>query len=207
MAGALNQYSIYVVSAMAGNFWQESSLNPGIWQNLNVGTWTDLNAGYGLGQWTNTGGDTHGRLYQVHEWLVSNGYAIDDGDGQATYIIEEDYWTPKAEYLQFHTLTDFLTSDSTDIETLTHAWNWCWEGIHDATWDTRVAYARNCLTFIEQHKDDTSITDWIVGNRFLSDSERYNNAVMLYRLLGGDSPTPHPTKRKKMPLWMMLRYY
>lgn len=206
MAGALNQYSLYVVSAMCGNFWQESNINPTIWESLVVGTWTDLNRGYGLGQWTNTGGDTHGRLYQLYDWMTTNGYAMDDGDGQALYIIEEDYWIPKAEYLQFHTLTDFMTSESTDITTLTHAWNWCWEGIHDATWDTRVTYANRCYDFIEAHKDDTSITDWITGNRYLSESEILNNAVMLYRSLGGVIP-PQPTKRHKMPLWMKLRYH
>lgn len=206
MPTVLNPYSLYVVSAIAGNLWQESTINPGIWESLTVGTWTDLNRGYGLGQWTNTGGDTHGRLYKLHEWMTNNGYTIDDGDGQVAYIIAEDYWIAKPEYPQFNNLTDFLNSTSTDIATLTHAWNWCWEGIHDASWNDRVTYANNCYTYIEQHKDDTSITAWITGNRFLSDSEKYNNAVMLYRCIGGVVPPTPPTSRKhKMPLWMMVR--
>lgn len=205
-----DQYSLYVISAMCGNFWVESNINPGIWESLNVGNWTDLNVGYGLGQWTNTGGDTHGRLYKVHEWLVNNNYPIDDGDAQAAYIIVENYWIPKPEYSQFSNLSDFLNSQSNDIETLTHAWNWCWEGIHDATWDTRVANARRAMQYIQDHKDDTSITSWIVGNRFLSESEILNNCVMLYRAIGGGvgpTPPPPPGKKSKMPLWMMLRYH
>lgn len=199
------RYSIYVISAMCGNFWQESNINPAIWESLIAGTWTDLNKGYGLGQWTNTGGDTHGRLYQLYDWLNSNGYAVDDGDGQCQYILVENTWYPKTEYPEFQTQQDFLTSDSTDLTRLTHAWNWCWEGIHDDSWDTRVGYAELCYDYIVAHKDDTSITAWVTGNRYLSTNEILNNAVMMYKYFGGGSPTP--SRPTKMPLWLMLRYH
>lgn len=191
--------SLYVVSAMAGNFWTESSINPGIWESLATGTWTDLNKGFGLGQWTNTGGNTQGRLYQLHKWLSENGYSNDSGDGQVQYIIEENYWTPKTGYMKYANLTEFLQSDSTDIEELTHYWNYCWEGIYNSTWDARVTQAKQCYNYILSHKDDESITQWITGNRFLSVAERYNNAVMLYRILstgGGDKPYTISKKNK-----------
>lgn len=198
--------SMYVVAAIAGNFWTESSINPGIWESLNTGTWTDLNKGFGLGQWTNTGGNTQGRLYQLHKWLSENGYADDSGDGQVQYIIEENYWTPKAGYEKYADLNAFLTSDSTDIEELTHYWNWCWEGIHNASWNARVEQAKECYNYIFAHKDDESITEWITGNRFLSVNERLNNAVMLYRILStGSGDKPYKLKRKGLPVWMMLR--
>lgn len=201
-------YSQYVIAAMAGNFYQESNINPGIWESLTVGNWTDLNVGYGLGQWTNTGGDTNGRLYKLKEWLDANSYSITDGNAQCEYLVSEDYWIAKTEYPDFSTLTDFLESQSTDLTMLTHAWNWCWEGIHDASWDTRVTYANTCYNYISEHANDTTITDWIVGNRYLSTDEILNNAVMLYRYFstGGGGGTPSLPKTK-MPLWMKIRYH
>ena len=121
-----NNITVYVVSAICGNFWQESGIDPGVWENLQAGNWTDLLKGYGLGQWTNTGGDTHGRLYKLHEWLSQNGYADDDFDGQLAYIEYENVWYRRAEAYQFQNLQDFLTSQSTDLTMLTHAWNMGW---------------------------------------------------------------------------------
>lgn len=198
--------SIYVVSAIAGNFWQESTLNPGVWESLSEGDWTDLLKGYGLGQWTNTGGDTHGRLYRLHDYLVSNGYPIDSGDGQIAFLLHENYWTPRQEAASFSTLTDFLNSESTDLEMLTHAWNIGWEGIHDSSWDARVGYAEQCLEYIADHYNDDSINFWITGNRYLSTSERLHNAVMLYKVLSG-GVIPPISRRNKMPIWMQIRYY
>lgn len=175
--------SAYVVAAICGNFWQESGINPGIWQNLNQSAFTDLLVGFGLGQWTNTEGDTHGRLYKLHEWLTNNGYADDDGVGQLNYLIHENVWYSTGEASAYKNLTEFLTSKSTDLAALTHAWNIGWEGIHDSSWDARVQYAQNCYDYIITHANDTSITTWAKGNRYLSEAERYNNAVLIYRFL------------------------
>lgn len=199
--------STHVASAIAGNMWQESTLSPGVWENLSPGLPTDLLKGYGLGQWTNTGGDTHGRLYQLLTWLSDNGYAADDGDGQLAFLIHEDVWYQHDEY-PFSNLTEFLQSDSSDITMLTHAYNLCWEGIHDSSWDNRVDYANQCYAYILAHANDTSITKWYNENTYLTTEQRLNNAVMLYRYLsagGGGGGTPSKRK-KKMPLWMMCRY-
>lgn len=199
--------SAYVAAAIAGNMWQESTLSPGVWENLSPGLPTDLLKGYGLGQWTNTGGDTHGRLYQLLTWLSDNGYASDDGDGQLAFLIHENVWFTNSEY-PFSSLEDFLKSDSTDIEMLTHAYNLCWEGIHDISWDNRVTYARQCYDYIVTHANDTTITMWYNENTYLSTEQRLNNAVMLYRYLsagGGGGGTPSKRK-KKMPIWMWIKY-
>lgn len=196
--------SLYVASAIAGNFWHESTLNPGIWESLSTGNWTDLGKGYGLGQWTNTGGNRQGRLYQLHRYLINEQWKIDDGYGQLSFMLYEDYWTKRTDYDQFSNLTDFLTSDSEDIEMLTHAWNLCWEGIHDASWDARVDYAKRCFEYVQEHYDDPNITDWITGNRYLSDNERLNNAVLLCRFL---SDGIIYKKKKGMPVWMKIRYH
>lgn len=203
--GVTSGYSIYVISAICGNWWQESGINPGIWEGLNFSDWTSLGHGYGLGQWTNVG-STQGRLYQLHQYLQINGYPDDSGEGQMKYLIEENYWTPQEEAAQFKNLQAFLTSDSTDIAMLTHAFNIGWEGIHEGTWDARVGYARDCFNFIEQHWNDSSITEWITGNRFLTTAERLNNAVMAYRYLSaGVTPEPSGKGKKGMPLYMYLR--
>lgn len=206
-----NSYSLYVIAAIAGNWQQESNLNPGLWENLSAGTWTDLLKGYGLGQWTNTGGDTHGRLYQLHEWLVNNGYSADSGDGEALYMVQENIWYPVQEASAYADLSAFLTSGSTDLAALTHAFCIGWEGIHDASWDLRVTYANILMTYIRDHYADTSITAWVTGNRYLTQAEIKNNAVMLYRALNGFMPPvppvpPGPVKKTKMPVWMMLRW-
>lgn len=192
------EVSEYVAAAICANFWFESSVNPAIWESLQVGTWTDIGKGYGLGQWTNTGGDTHGRLYQLHEYLSTNNFDDDDGDGQLMYIPVENHWVSHNEY-PFSSLDDFLASDSTDITMLTHAWNLCWEGIHDHTWDDRAAQAPLILDYIRAHGDEEKT--WIKGNRFLNTDERYNNCIIVFQHLGG-----HFIGRKGgMPVWMMLR--
>lgn len=199
--------SIYVCAAIAGNMWQESTLSPGVWEGLTPATPTTLLHGYGLGQWTNTGGDTHGRLYQLLTWLSANGYADNDGDGQLAYLIHENTWYVNSAY-PFSSLEDFLKSESTDVEMLTHAYNLCWEGIHDSSWDSRVQYAKECLVYIREHANDSSIMQWFNTNEYLSNDKRLNNAVMLYRYLSaGGGGGGKPTKaKKKMPIYMMIRY-
>lgn len=196
---SMAQVSEYVAAAVCANFWFESGVNPAIWEGTNVGTWTDIGVGYGLGQWTNTQNDPHGRLYQLHEYLSTNDFANDDGDGQLTFLIEEDYWHDSDNlYPMFTSLTDFLESDSTDVTLLTHAYNWCWEGIHDHTWDDRAAQAQQILEYIRVHSNDQNT--WIKGNRYLKPSERFNNCIIVFQNLGG-----HFIGRKGMPVWMMLR--
>ena len=212
--GASDSYSLYVISAIAGNWYHESNINPALWENRSAGTWTDLLKGYGLGQWTNTGGDTHGRLYQLHQWLSENGYADNSGLGQVKYMIHENVWYSVQEASAYKTLSDFLTSNSTDLTALTHAFNRGWEGIHDASWDTRVTYANDCYDFISTHIDDITITEWVTGNRYLNTSEILNNAVMLARALGSQTPPTPPTppippqpiySKGHMPVWMMVK--
>lgn len=204
--GGGSTISIYVISAMCGNFWQESTINPSVWESLTESSFTSLNHGYGLGQWTNTGGDTHGRLYRLYDYLTTGGYSIDDGNAQIDYLIKENVWYSTAEASEYSNLTEFLNSSDTDLTALTHAFNRGWEGIHDSSWDARVTYANNCYNYILEHYNDEGITNWITGNRYLSDTEKLNNAVMVYRKLSNYAPPYKPTTRgNKMPIWMMLR--
>jgi len=201
--------SVYVVSAICGNWWIESGINSGVWESLQQGTWTDLNKGYGLGQWTNTGGDTHGRLYKLNEWLTNNGFPSDSFNGQLDYIEVEDVWFRRAEAYKYVNLQGFLTSQSTDITDLTHAWNIGWEGIHDATWDSRVTHAREVCEYIQQNYDPSQSYSPIIGNRYLSNSERFNNALYMYHVWNGGTPSPDPptppTQDGKFKWWIYLK--
>lgn len=174
--------SAYVCAAICGNFWQESGIDPGVWENLTPANWDSIGHGYGLGQWTNASAD--GRLYQLHSFLTGHGYAVDDGDGQLDFLMTEAHWTVDSDY-PFNSLSEFLQSGSTDIEMLTHAFNKCWEGIHDDTWDIRVTYAYDCYDYIMEHGNEDF--DWITGNRYLNRNERLNNAIRVYQYLNGQT--------------------
>lgn len=184
--------SISVVAAICGNFWQESGINPGVWENLQPPSdpynFHVLNKGFGLGQWTNTGGNPNGRLWNMVEWVGSHSPHgnHDDGVYQTLYIVEENYWTPRSDYPQYPTLQSFLESKSTDLAELTHAFNLCWEGIHDSSWDARVEYAQMCYDEILIWRNKPGMFGgFYLGNRYLSVQERLNNAVMVYFVLTG----------------------
>lgn len=170
--------SMYVIAAMCGNFMQESQVNPGVWESLKKASFTALNKGCGLGQWTNTGGDTHGRLYKMADYCQAHG-GIYNGDTQCDYIIVENVWQNNDTSYGYESLSDFLSSDSTDIVSLTHAWNINWEGIHDSTWETRVEYARLILDYLPGHADDQ--LTWISTNNWITQQEQLNNAVLVYQ--------------------------
>lgn len=208
--------ALHKIAAICGNFACESNINPGIWESLKVvnwtDTWSDYSGGYGLGQWTNTNGDNHGRLYQLHEWLVANGYAVDSMEGQAKYIVQEQYWSyaPDASPT-FKSLKEFLNSNSTDLELLTKEWNYYWEGINDGTLPKRVAWAQKIYNYIVEHANDTTLHDYYKGNNFLTEEQILVNSVWFYRTfvnLISDIYIPvnvTETKKKKMPVWMMVR--
>lgn len=201
---ARDDVSVYVISAICGNWWQESGINSGVWENLQVGTWTDLLKGYGLGQWTNTGGDTHGRLYRLHEYMDSNGYPDDYFYGQLDYIIEENVWYRRAEAYRYVNLIGFLTTDDTDLTNLTHAWNIGWEGIHDQSWDYRVQRAYDVLDYLQNYYDPEVEYQPSVGNRYLSEIERYNNACCMFRYWNGGIPDPNPPHSHKKSKWWIF---
>lgn len=205
--------SMQVISAICGNWYHESNINPGIFQNLHVVPLTDDNAmgGYGLGQWTNNPNTGVRRRTELVEWLRANGYADDSGEGQLEYLIYEDVWYSTQEAADFADLSDFLYTDVTDIELLTHAFNIGWEGIHDSSWNVRVEYAYQCYNYILSHAQDSSINSWYIGNEFLTQNKILNNSVMVYRYLsdesgggggGGGGSVIHPTH---MPVWFALR--
>lgn len=184
--------SIYVVSALCGNAWRESTINPGLHQ---VG-----GTAFGLFQWDGSRKDS------LLNWLSDNGYSDDSPEGQMQYLIVEDEW--QGSFAGISSLTDFLTSTSTDIPELTEAFMTCWERPGVPALDDRIRVANQCYEYIQQHAQDTSITAWYVSNSYLTEEQYINNAVLLYRYYsagGGGGGTPTQPK-SKMPVWLYIRY-
>ena len=193
-------YSMYVVAATCGNWWQESNINPAIWEHLQVGS-----PGYGLGQWTDNANTN--RKTQLFNWLDAHGYSRTDGNAQLEYFVEENVWYRGGSQTQYAdpyaSLSAFLNSTSTDLTTLTYAFMQGWEGIWDGTQNTRVQEANTVYQYLLQHGNDN--VTWISGNRYLSQAEILNNAVMVWKYLGRGITPPHPVHKIKLPIYMMIR--
>ena len=91
------------VAGMLGNMQKESTINPGIWQNLNP----NPSLGWGLVQWTPSTNFT--------DWAAANGYANDDGDAQLKWIdevtVSVGQWIPTTQYPE--TFGEFKVSEQT----------------------------------------------------------------------------------------------
>lgn len=93
-------WSAEAISGMLGNMEYESTINPGIWEDLTPNPFN----GWGLVQWTPSTKYTN--------WAVGRGYAVDDGDAQLKWLDEEmvrsGEWIPTEQYPQ--SFSDFKTS-------------------------------------------------------------------------------------------------
>lgn len=197
--GGASKYgaSLYVICALCGNAWQESTLNPTLHELGGTGV--------GLFQWS------LGRRQPFLDWLSDNGYSLSNGNAHIDYLMVEDFWVKKTAYSEFNNLTDFLTSNSTNLGRLVEAFMRCWEipAEETANLQGRKDFARKCLTYLPQHAQDSSITHWITSSTYLSEQDRLNNAVMLYRYISsGGGGGGDPTKKKHgLPIWMMIRRF
>lgn len=177
--------NLAVVAAVCGNFWRESTVNPGIWESLTVGA-----PGYGLGQWTDVPSMGLDRRTRLFNWLSSYGYPQDSGIGQLEYLIYENYWTPASiQASAYSTLSDFLASTSTNVQDLTLEYMYHWEGINDGSSSIRVNAAIRYLNLF--NNDPGTRNPWISGNRYLSQTESESNALLIMDwFLGGSPPGP-----------------
>lgn len=201
-------YSPYVVSAICGNWWTESGINPGVFENLKPVPMKDDNiyGGFGLGGWTNAAQYNTFRRTALANWMDEHGYPYDSGEGQLEFFIAEDVWLRKTHSKPFENLQAFLSSDSTDIDMLTNAFLDGWEGIFNYTAPLRRERAHRVFEYIQDHANDSSINTWVVGNKFISEEETLNNAILVYRFLsaGGGGGGTLGKKKHRMPVWMMV---
>lgn len=192
--------SLYVIAALCGNLWQESTINPALHQQ---GSGT----AYGLFQWDGS------RKTALLNWLSQNGYSADSAEGQIAYFIHEDFWSAKPISTSngIHNLTEFLQSSITDIDLLTEIFCDCWEIAGTPMMANRKRYARECYDYIMQNGNTGSINEWKVNlTGYLVPEDSFNNAVMFYRNFsaggGGGWPFGMPPRYPhKMPVWMMTR--
>ncbi len=92
------------ICGMLGNMQTESTMNPGIWQDLNAGNY---DGGYGLVQWT--------PATKFTTWAAANGYAMDSMEGQLERILWEvannEQWGETSSYpMSFYQYTKSLDS-------------------------------------------------------------------------------------------------
>lgn len=217
--GVILSVSDLVIAAICGNFWRESTVNPGIWESLIEMPWDFVydytnKGGYGLGGFTNTYQPSTGqydmRLERYHDWCVANGYREDDGNATLYYIVfVERLW---AGHYQNDDFDDFLNSTETDLYTLVDQWCRYWEGNPNDHMPERFAYAERAYDYIQAHKtDDPKDYEWIAGNWYSSEEQILNNIMCLYFWFttyytpsdgGGGSGN---RRKNRLPLWMLLR--
>lgn len=213
--------SAYIIAAICGNWRVESTMNPGVWESLIPSTFDheyqyDAIGGYGLGQWTNVG-TPYGRLWNLHQWVTSHGFADGDGNGQCAYVLIENngvgvWYNSPDKRGNYTTFEEFLASTSTNLADLVWDFMVCWEGIENSSYSDRLDAAQDFLSYIQSHaNDDPQSFSWTSTNNYLGWNDMRENVMCVYFFFNGYVPPtpptpPTPTTRKGMPLWMMLKY-
>lgn len=125
------------IAAILGNMQQESTINPGLWQNLRPNR-----GGFGLVQWT--------PYTKYTEWADQNGYEWGDGDGQLYWIQHET--TPTGEWIETDgyelTFEEFQKSTQT-VDYLTRAYLYNFERAGNAQLENRLKYAAYWYDYIQ----------------------------------------------------------
>ena len=200
--------NLRVIAAICGNFFQESLVNPGAWENYTIG-----DHGYGLGQWSDYEGVVYRRT-ALFQYMYDHGYYIDNGQGQLEFLIYENVWNipgpstvPSSD---FNSLSEFLASNSTDLTYLTLEWMYHWEGIDDDSEQTRISYAQSFYTIFLD--DDGVRNPWYARNAPLTAAETVSNTLLIKDFfLGGtppeppEPPAPLPKKHKGLPPWLIYK--
>lgn len=198
--------NLHVIAAICGNFWQESTVNPGIWENLTVGA-----PGFGLGQWTDNPPIVERRT-ALFNWLDANGYARDSGEGQLAFLVYENIWIPTSfQQSSYQTLTDFFNSTSTSTAELTEEWMFHWEGINDGSYDNRLNFALSVYNFL--NSGEIRREPWFSSNNYLTTNEARWNCLRIMDFFLGEEPPEPPTppvppyhrKRKGLPPWLIYK--
>lgn len=196
--------NLYVIAAICGNFWQESQVNPGAWEN-----WTVGDPGFGLGQWTDNPPVVMRRT-ALFQWLADNGYARQDGEGQLEFLVYEDLWIPTLiQQSAYNTLTDYFQSTSTNLSDLVYEWMYHWEGINDSSYQNRYTFASVALNAFQ---NDSGVRQpWTSGNYQITTQEALDNSLLIKDFFFGTTPptppgpTPTRKKRKGLPPWLIYQ--
>jgi hypothetical protein len=178
--------NLYVIAAICGNFWQESQINPGAWEN-----WTVGQPGYGLGQWTDNPPVVMRRT-ALFDWLDANNYAHDSGPGQLAFLVHENLWIPTLfQQSAYNTLSDYFASTSTSLSDLVLEWMYHWEGIDDGSYNTRLTAATQILSDFQN--DDGARQPWTAVNSQISFRAARDNAMHIKDFFLEEDPPEPPT--------------
>ena len=135
-------WTLNAVAGMLGNMQRESTINPGIWENLDPSQPSVL--GYGLVGWTPG--------TRITNWLTSHGYELTSGEGQCAKIQEEwqhpeieVVWLTTDEYPE--TFNEFVSSHESP-EYLASCFLYNYERAGVAAEDERRQNARNWYNFL-----------------------------------------------------------
>ena len=140
-------WSDIAICAMLGNMWRESTVNPGIWQNLTV----DSSMGYGLVQWTPSTNYT--------DWAVANNYEIGNLYAQCNRIQYE--FDNGLQYIPTDTypLTadQFRYYEGNDLDYMTAAFLANYERAGVSALEERIEYARKFYTDLNGTSPDNPV--------------------------------------------------
>lgn len=136
-------WSVNALAGMLGNMELESSVNPGIWQNLDEG---NLDVGYGLVQWT--------PAKNYLNWCIENGY---DSKTILTAFLRWEYeLTNNIQYYPTsfypYSFLHFLTDSESTPYYLAGAFVHNYERPDVYNEEIRGNYANNWYTFLTGHE-------------------------------------------------------
>ena len=159
-----NGWSINAVAGMLGNMQTESTINPGIWQDLNEG---NMSGGFGLVQWT--------PATNYIDWAIDRGLVYTELSSNLQRILYEVEHNVQWGYSSTGQPPPY------DFETFTKS--------------TEPPYTLGMLFLIHYERPADQ-----------NQPNRGTQANFWYEYLSGEEPpVPPVTKRKRMPIYMMLR--
>lgn len=192
-------YTLEAVCGVCGNMISESALNPWRWQSDTV----NMSGGYGLFQYTPASGYINGATgvqYYAPNLSTSaqtTGALATDGIAQL-YVMDTNmlgkwvstcwrsYWD-KEQYPNEWNLHNLILNTYGDGEHI------------NMTEFRLIPYVYHAVF---------AFLACFEGPANLHLQARYENAIAVYRLLTGqDPPEPTPTERKRLPIWMMIKYH
>ena len=219
------------VAALCGNAWRESTVNPG-----SDGYSVPQDHARGLWSWTDYEGLFYAGTAMIN-WMTDHGYQDwINGNAQVQCLLEDNLPAPyenpanpgskwlrtgisefaytNAQYPDWNSWKE--SPDKNDIEEMTREFFLHWEvpstlAVYNMTWQYRLDFARKAAAYIQEHANDTTITDWIIkrlpGSIYLTEAEALNNCVMIWRYASaGGGGGGLPNRKVGMPLWMMIKY-
>ena len=123
---------------LLGNLQQESTINPGLWQNRTVGR-----GGFGIAQWTPAS--------KLTNWLRPQGLPDYDMVGQLRWIkeytIPYGQWQRKAYPYNVDFMT-WVTYSGDDLTWATVCFEMCWEQAGNAQMQNRIRYAKQWADYV-----------------------------------------------------------